>query len=98
MGHGFFQDDKGNNSQTRLIMLLVFATFCLCYFLLTAANIYVALMSSPQKTVVMVDVTQGVLYFAGMVWAGKEIQKAIENKGTPPPDASDPSAPKPPGT
>lgn len=85
MGYGFFQDDKGNNSQTRLIMLLVFATFCLCYFLLTLANIYIALTATPPQEVKMVDVTQGVLYFAGLVWAGKEVQKAIENKGTQPP-------------
>lgn len=81
MGFGFFEDDKGNRSWLRLVGIAVFVTLCLCYFLLTVANIYVALTASPSRSVSMVDVTGGVLAFAGMVLAAKEVQKVIENKG-----------------
>lgn len=78
---GFFEDDKGNRSSVRLIMIAVFATFCLAYLAVTAASII------KDGAIKMVDIPGGVITFAGLVWAGKEIQKAIENKGTSPPQA-----------
>lgn len=72
---GFLQDDKGNSSSARLIMVAVFATLCLSYLTVTAAAVW-------KGDIKMVDIPGGVLAFAGIVWAGKEIQKVIENKGT----------------
>jgi hypothetical protein len=76
-------------------MLAVFATFCLCYFIVTVANIWTALHATPRAVVQLVDIGSGVIAFATLVWAGKEIQKAIENKGPQPP--VDPSASQPGG-
>lgn len=72
---GFLQDDAGNSSSIRLIMVGVFATLCLTYLIVTIASV----LKGEAK---MIDIPGGVLGFAGIVWAGKEIQKVIENKGT----------------
>lgn len=71
---GFLEDDKGNQSSVRLIMVGVFGTLCLAYLIVTIASVW-------KGEAKMIDIPGGVLGFAGIVWAGKEIQKAIENKG-----------------
>ncbi|MDA8178340.1 MAG: hypothetical protein M0T69_02200 [Deltaproteobacteria bacterium] len=79
MGTGFFQDDKGNDSSTRLIKVMIFGTLCLAYLVVTVASIV------RDGAVKMVDIPGGVIAFAGLTWAGNEIHKAIENKGATPP-------------
>lgn len=86
MGYGFFQDDKGNKSSTRLIVFMVFVALCLAYLLVTAAACYQHLVNKTIPT--LPEIGGGVIAFAGLMWAGKEVNKAIENKGAPPPPAA----------
>ena len=75
------QDDKGNESSTRLIKVMVFGTLCLCYLIVTIVLCF-------QNKASMPEIGAGVCAFAGLLWTGSTIQKAIENKGmgsTPPP-------------
>jgi hypothetical protein len=73
-----------------MVMLAVFLTFCLSYFLLTLANIWLALTSTPRMEIKMLDIPGGVIGFAGIVWAGKEIQKIWGEAKSPTPSQNPP--------
>lgn len=87
---GFLQDDAGNSSSIRLIMLVVFITLCLSYFLLTLASIWTGLFGTPRTEIKMIEIPGGVIGFAGIVWAGKEIQKIWGEAKSPTPPQNPP--------
>jgi hypothetical protein len=78
MGYSFLQDDKGNYSHTRLCTMAVFVTFCVAYLAVTGSNVI-------RGVATMADIPMGVVTVIGLMWAGSDIRKAIENKGPQPP-------------